>query len=197
MLYSFFFSSPLCKGEETHKVGVVLTNPEMSKHLETATLSIGNFWIDFVNLRTEVYKEDDEDSFENKGTRVPVSIGIGTPEEDAFRRDLTINALFYNLQSKKVEDFTGSGLTDLNAKIVRTPIDPVQTFLDDPLRVLRSVRFASRLDFLLDPDLKDAVRQDDIQTSLDRKVRKKVLFLKILSYIIKNSILGVSRKGRI
>lgn len=161
------------RGEETHKVGVVLTNPEMSKHLETATLSIGNFWIDFVNLRTEVYKEDDEDSFENKGTRVPVSIGIGTPEEDAFRRDLTINALFYNLQSKKVEDFTGSGLTDLNAKIVRTPIDPVQTFLDDPLRVLRSVRFASRLDFLLDPDLKDAVRQDDIQTSLDRKVSRE------------------------
>ena len=63
-----------------------------------------------------------------------------------------------------------SGLTDLRAKIVRTPIDPIQTFLDDPLRVLRSIRFASRLDFLLDSDLKDAIKLEDIRMSLVRKV---------------------------
>lgn len=109
----------------------------MSKHLETATLSVGNFWIDFVNLRTEIYDDDEQVESNEKGTRVPVSVGIGTPVEDAFRRDLTINTLFYNLQSEKVEDFTEMGLKDLNAKVVRTPIDPLQTFMDDPLRVLR------------------------------------------------------------
>ena len=80
-----------------------------------------------------------------------------------------------------------SGLADLRAKIVRTPIDPVKTFLDDPLRVLRSIRFASRLDFLLDQDLKDAVRLDDIRTSLVRKVNidenRNIYFWSFLSII--------------
>jgi len=161
------------RGQDTYKVGIVLTNPEMSKHLETATLSIGNFWIDFVNLRTEIYDDDEHAESNEKGTRVPVSVGIGTPIEDAYRRDLTINALFYNLQSGKVEDFTEMGLKDLNAKVVRTPIDPVQTFMDDPLRVLRSIRFASRLNFALDPVLRAAVRQEDIRTCLRRKVSRE------------------------
>lgn len=67
-----------------------------------------------------------------------------------------------------------SGLADLRAKIVRTPIDPIQTFLDDPLRVLRSVRFASRLNFSLDTELRKTIRRDDIQSALVRKVRKSV-----------------------
>ena len=67
-----------------------------------------------------------------------------------------------------------SGLADLRAKIVRTPIDPIQTFLDDPLRVLRSVRFASRLNFSLDTELRKTIRRDDIQSALVRKVRNSV-----------------------
>lgn len=57
---------------------------------------------------------------------------------------------------------------------MRTPIDPIQTFLDDPLRVLRSVRFASRLNFSLDTELRKTIRRDDIQSALVRKVRKSV-----------------------
>jgi tRNA nucleotidyltransferase (CCA-adding enzyme) len=71
-------------------------------------------------------------------------VKIGTPLEDALRRDLTINSLFYNINKKEVEDFTGKGIEDLKHGIIRTPLDPLQTFLDDPLRILRTIRFATR-----------------------------------------------------
>jgi len=69
---------------------------------------------------------------------------MGTPLEDAERRDLTINSMFYNIKEEKIEDYTGKGLDDLWAGIARTPLDPYKTFTDDPLRILRTVRFASR-----------------------------------------------------
>lgn len=55
---------------------------------------------------------------------------FGTPEQDAFRRDFTINALFYNLNEGAVEDFTGRGLDDLRSGIIRTPLPPKETFMD-------------------------------------------------------------------
>lgn len=119
------------------KFGIIKSNSEKSKHLETATLRVHGLMIDLVNLRSEKYTED---------SRVP-TIDIGTPEEDAYRRDLTINSLFYNINKGEVEDFTMRGVQDIKDGIVRTPLDPLQTFLDDPLRVLRAVRFACRFDF--------------------------------------------------
>ena len=71
--------------------------------------------IDLVNLRNETYTEE---------SRVP-TIGIGTPTEDAYRRDLTINSLFYNINDEKVEDFTEMGISDLREGIVRTPLEPL------------------------------------------------------------------------
>ena len=118
------------------KIGMVLKNPEKSKHLETATMKVGQYWIDFVNLRAEEYTSD---------SRIPGEMRIGSPLEDSFRRDLTINSLFYNLNTKQIEDFTGRGLDDLKNGIVSTPLPPLTTLLDDPLRVLRAVRFAARL----------------------------------------------------
>jgi tRNA nucleotidyltransferase/poly(A) polymerase len=85
--------------DEVHGVGVVRANPEQSKHLETATLTLFGFAIDFVNLRTETYAD----------SRIP-DIRVGTPEEDAYRRDLTINAMFYNVTQGAVEDFTNKVL---------------------------------------------------------------------------------------
>lgn len=109
--------------------------------METATLSLNGQLIDIVNLRSETYTDI---------TRIP-TIEMGTPLEDAYRRDLTINSLFYNIMEDKVEDYTGLGLQDINDKIIRTPLDPLQTFLDDPLRLLRTVRFASRFGFTIVP----------------------------------------------
>ena len=66
---------------------MIKANSDKSKHLETATIKVDGVFVDLVNLRSEKYTED---------SRVPV-IEIGTPEEDAYRRDLTINSLFYNI----------------------------------------------------------------------------------------------------
>jgi tRNA nucleotidyltransferase (CCA-adding enzyme) len=85
--------------------------------------------IDLVNLRSETYSDN---------SRVP-EISIGTPLEDAQRRDLTINSLFYNLNESKVEDHLETGVKDLRAGLIKTPLEPFQTFTDDPLRVLRTI----------------------------------------------------------
>lgn len=118
-------------GQKQHHVAIISRNPEKSKHLETATMKVGDFWIDFVNLRTERYTEE---------SRIPQCMDIGSPEEDALRRDLTINSLFYNINKGVVEDFTGRGFRDIQEKIIRTPLPALTTLLDDPLRVLRAIR---------------------------------------------------------
>ena len=71
-------------------------------------------------------------------------MAFGSATDDAYRRDLTINSLFYNINLRCVEDFTGMGMEDLTKGAVRTPLPPRTTFLDDPLRILRAVRFAAR-----------------------------------------------------
>ncbi|CAB9512863.1 Putative CCA tRNA nucleotidyltransferase 2 [Seminavis robusta] len=152
------------QGEETIGVGVVLKNPEKSKHLETATMKVGTFWIDFVNLRAEEYAED---------SRIPDLMRIGTAKEDAFRRDLTINSLFFNINTGEVEDWTGRGFADLRKGIVATPLAPLTTLLDDPLRVLRSVRFAARLRFSMGEELVAAAKDDRVRMALAQKVSRE------------------------
>jgi len=95
---------------------------------------------------------------------------FGTPLEDAERRDLTINALFYNLRTQQIEDQTSRGLSDLglsppNPKRIRTPLEPFQTFKDDPLRIVRAVRFAARFgrDFELDEEMVRAIEREEIR----------------------------------
>jgi tRNA nucleotidyltransferase/poly(A) polymerase len=151
-------------GEKTHTVGVVLKNPEKSKHLETATMKVGTFWIDFVNLRAEEYTQD---------SRIPDLMRIGTPAEDAFRRDLTINSLFYNVNNGQVEDWTGRGFDDLRRGVVSTPLAPLTTLLDDPLRALRSVRFAARLRFTMDEPLIEAAMDTRVRKALAEKVSRE------------------------
>lgn len=138
-------------------------NPEKSKHLETVTTKILGFDVDLVNLRKETYCED---------SRNP-TIEHGTPEEDAFRRDSTVNALFYNLQTGEVEDLTGRGLKDLEAGLIKTPLDPYQTFKDDPLRILRSIRFASRLGFKIDVRDEQAMSDRQNQEALRVKISRE------------------------
>ncbi len=69
-----------------------------------------------------------------KDSRIPSTMAFGTPEEDAMRRDFTINALFFNITSEKVEDYTNRGLDDLRRGLVRTPLPAIETLVDDPLR---------------------------------------------------------------
>ncbi|KAL2885684.1 CCA tRNA nucleotidyltransferase, mitochondrial [Ceratocystis lukuohia] len=126
------------KKDDLHGLHLIRLNPEKSKNLETATTQLFGVDLDFVNLRKETYAQD---------SRNP-EVEFGTAYEDAMRRDATVNAMFYNLHSDSIEDHTG-GVADLKDKVIRTPLEPFQTFMDDPLRVLRLVRFASRLGFTI------------------------------------------------
>lgn len=150
-------------GEKTQGVGVIQCNPDQSKHLETARMRIFDVWIDFVNLRSETYAED---------SRIP-SMEFGTAEQDAYRRDLTINSLFYNINTGSVEDLTGRGISDLKAGIIATPLPPKATFLDDPLRVLRAVRFGARFEFKLDNELKKAAADEEVKNALASKISRE------------------------
>lgn len=158
-------------------------NPEKSKHLETATTKLFGVEVDFVNLRSEEYTEQ---------SRIPV-VKFGTPEEDALRRDATLNALFYNIQQNKVEDFTKKGVQDLKSGILRTPLSPRQTFLDDPLRVLRLIRFASRYNFIIDEEALKEMKDPEINAAFGSKVSKERIGVEV-DKILQGSdpVLGLS-----
>ena len=143
-----------------HKIAA---NPEKSKHLETVTTRILGLDIDLVNLRKETYSQH---------SRNP-QMEFGTAKEDASRRDATVNAMFYNLNTSKLEDLTERGYNDMQNKIMRTPLDPYQTFKDDPLRVLRLIRFASRLNYSIDPEAEQAMNDKTIQDALKAKISRE------------------------
>ena len=81
---------------------------------------------------------------------------FGTPEEDAFRRDFTVNALFYDIATSGLIDYVG-GLKDLDSRLIRCIGDPNVRFLEDPVRMVRAVAFAARLDFRIDKLVLDAI----------------------------------------
>jgi tRNA nucleotidyltransferase (CCA-adding enzyme) len=152
------------RGVSATSCGIIHSNPERSKHLETATLAINGQLIDFVNLRAETYATN---------SRIPNSIAFGTPIEDALRRDITINSMFWNIHTEEVEDFTGHGLSDLAHGIIRTPLAPKETLLDDPLRLLRVIRFSTRFQFTIVPELLEAMRDPIAHQSLRDKVSRE------------------------
>ncbi len=81
---------------------------------------------------------------------------FGTPEEDAFRRDFTVNALFYDIGTHAIIDYTG-GLEDLRARVIRSIGNPDVRFVEDPVRMLRALVLAARLDFTVDPEIMEAI----------------------------------------
>ncbi|CAG8603577.1 11836_t:CDS:10 [Ambispora gerdemannii] len=151
-------------GYPTSGIGKIETNPDRSKHLQTAATKILGLEVDFVNLRNETYQED---------SRIPNEIAFGTPEEDALRRDITINALFYNIHTHQVEDLTGKGLSDLESGLIRTPLSAYQTFKDDPLRVIRCIRFASRFHFKIAEEIRETIKNEEIRAALMSKISRE------------------------
>lgn len=115
------------------------SNPVVFETYGTAKLQLltdeicKDFELEFVQTRKEQY---------HMGSRNPDTV-FGTLEEDAKRRDLTINSLYYNISTEKLIDYN-CGLQDLQNQIIRTPSDPLTIFTDDPLRMLRCIRFSSR-----------------------------------------------------
>jgi poly(A) polymerase len=123
--------------------------PVVYERFGTAMLRIAETPVELVQARRESYE----------GVSRKPQVEPATLEEDAYRRDFTANSLMRRLLDGKLVDPTGHGLEDLRAKVLRTPLDPMETFQDDPLRMLRAVRFRWKLGFEPAPGLYDAIRQ--------------------------------------
>lgn len=130
-----------------HGQGVSSIPPVVYPRFGTAMLRIAGATIEFVTARRESYE---------RASRKP-EVEPATLEEDAQRRDFTCNALMQNLHTGEFLDPLGRGLADLRSRTLRTPLDPEATFYDDPLRMLRAVRFRWQLGFEPAPGLYEAI----------------------------------------
>lgn len=118
-----------------------------------------HFGRDIIEVATfRASHDDDREGVTNENGMLVRDNVYGTLEEDAWRRDLSVNALYYNIRDFSVVDYTG-GMADLEAGCLRIIGDPHERFREDPVRMLRAVRFAAKLGFRIDPECEQAIRE--------------------------------------
>ncbi len=160
--------------ELAREVAVRIGHPRVSyfKNFGTAHLVYQHLEVEFVGARKESYRAD---------SRKPI-VENATLEEDLQRRDFTINALAVEVKNSEQEEIIDlfGGLLDLAGGVIRTPLDPDTTFCDDPLRMLRAIRFASQLEFSIESETLESIKRQSNRLSIISRERIVEEFNKIL-----------------
>ncbi len=146
------------------------TSPVIYRRFGTAMVTWGKVTLEFATCRKESYLPN---------SRKPIVIPA-TLKDDLSRRDFTINTLALSLRDEKEIDLF-SGREDIKKGVIRTPIDPNKTFFDDPLRMLRAIRFASRFNFTIHPQTCEAIIQNRERLKIVSQERIADEFLRMMS----------------
>ncbi len=152
----------------------VLGPPVLFLKFGTAKLRLRSFpdeEIELVQTRAEKYTD--------RTSRCPEVVS-GSIKDDCFRRDFTVNTLYRNIKTGEILDMTGRGIHDIRQGVIRTPLDPYETFDDDPVRILRCLRFAARFGWEIDPAVMEALAGSIGRLAIVSRERWSAEFRKML-----------------
>lgn len=150
-------------------------HPTLFERYGTAMLRLRAFPnddIEIVQTRAEKYTD--------RNSRNPET-AFGSIVDDCLRRDLTINSLYYNITEQKLLDITGRALSDIKNKVIATPMEPDSTYDDDPIRILRTIRFACRLGWDIPQPVFDVMSRNSSRLDIIKIERLRNEFEKILT----------------
>jgi len=130
----------------------------IGRRFRLAHVHFGREVVEVATFRTQAPDADDDADSEVKDGRIVRDNVYGSLDDDVWRRDFTVNALYYDIADFSIIDYVG-GMADIKARNLRLIGDPEQRYREDPVRMLRAVRFAAKLDFAIDPGTGEPIRE--------------------------------------